>query len=114
VNQFRSIIPSVVCAAGSLLASTACLAQDAPRTCNGVTGFERRIVEHADQDIENLRGFVWSRRAVSGINMQDVKESLDTWRAAVVCQKQVAAAAAAAQVATQAHEPSQEVATAGR
>jgi len=79
---------------------------------------ERRIVDRADQGIEPLRDFVWSRRHVSGIGMQDVKESLDTWRASVACQKEVAAAAAAAAVAKEeTHDdtgPSRQVAATGR
>ena len=99
MNQFKAIIPIVACTAASVLASTACLAQDAARTCGSVTFAQKRIVERADQGVEPLRDFVWSRRGTYGIGMEDVKAGLDAWRANVTCQKEVAAAAAAADVA---------------
>ena len=99
MNHVKAIIPFAVCIAGTLLASTASQAQDAQRACGSVTFMQKRIVERADQGIEPLRDFVWSRRGVSGLGMEDVKESLGTWRASMNCQKEVAAAAAAATVA---------------
>ena len=117
MNQVKAIIPFAVCIAGTLLACTASQAQDAQRTCGSVTFLQKRIVDRADQGIETLRAFVWSRRGTYGIGMEDDKAGLDTWRAAVVCQKEGAAAAAAAAVAKEeTHEdagPSRQVAAAG-
>jgi hypothetical protein len=118
VNHVKAIIPFAACIAGTLLASAAGQAQEVQRRCGAVTGMERRIVERADQGIEPLRAFVWSRRGASGLGMQDVQASLDTWRAAVTCQKEVAAAAAAAIVAkAEQHDetaPAPQVAAVGR
>ena len=99
MNHIKTIFPFALCIVGTLLASTASQAQDAQRACGSVTSLQRRVVERADEGIESLRSFVWTTRAVHGIGMEDVKTGLDTWRATVTCQKEVAAAAAAATVA---------------
>ncbi len=101
MNHLKAIIPFAVCIAGSALACTACQAQEAQRSCGFVTGVQKRVVEHADRSVESLRGYVTMEHNISGIDMDDVKESLDTWRATVRCQREVAAAAAAATVAKQ-------------
>ena len=98
MNPIKTLVPLAVCIAGTLLASTASQAQDAQRACGSVTSLQKRVVERADQGIESLRSFVWTER-VHGIDMHDVKAGLDTWRATVSCQQEVAAAAAAAAVA---------------
>ena len=81
------------------VAASACgtaWADPAATSCCSVTGTQRSIVERADESMDALRGYVRSRTVVTGIDMQDVRGSLDTWRAAVTCQKQVAAAKASA------------------
>ncbi len=85
-----SIIAVAASACGSAWAGPAAT------SCGSVTSAQRSIVERADESVDALRGYVRSRTVVTGIGMQDVKGSLDTWRAAVSCQKQVAAAKAAA------------------
>jgi hypothetical protein len=67
----------------------------APTDCGTVTGVQRRIVEHADEGWTALRSFVQLTTVVHGINMTEVRGSLDTWRATVACRKEVAAAQAA-------------------
>ena len=67
--------------------------------CGSVTNVQRRIVEHADQGMESLRNFVEMTNFVHGIDMVDVEDSLDTWRAAVTCRNEVAAAKAAVETA---------------
>ncbi len=99
MNPIKTFVPFAVCIAGALLASTASQAQDAQRACGSVTSLQKRVVERADQGIESLRSFVWMVRSTHGIDMQDVKTGLDQWRATVTCQKEVAAAEAAADVA---------------
>jgi hypothetical protein len=99
MTPIKAILPFAAFIAGTLLACGASQAQQAQRTCGSLTPMERRIVDRADQEVESLRSFVWSRRGVSGIDMSIVADSLDAWRATVDCQKQVAAAAAAATVA---------------
>ena len=99
MNQVKAFLPLAACIAGALLTCTASQAQDAQRSCGFVSGIQKRVVEHADQGIDSLRGYITMERNVSGLGMEDVKESLDKWRASVNCQKEVAAAAAAQNVA---------------
>jgi len=73
-------------------------AQAAPE-CGHVTLAERRIVERAVGDVAALRSFVGMTAIVYGINMVDVRENLDKWRAAVDCRAQVAATEQAARTA---------------
>lgn len=93
MSPIKTIFSFAICIAGTLLASTASHAQDAQRACGSVTLLQRRIVERADEGIESLRSFVWTARVVHGIGMEDVRTGLDNWRATVICQKEVAAAA---------------------
>ena len=110
MNTINKLVPVAVCIAGTLLASTASQAQDVPRDCGSVTSLQRRVVERADQGIEALRSFVWTARVTHGIGMEDVKTGLDTWRATVSCQQEVAAAAAAAALARTSTSTSDEAA----
>ena len=117
MNFTKILVPVAACIAGTL-PCTASQAQDAQSACASVTSLQKRIVERADQGIESLRSFVWTARVVHGIGMEDVQTGLDSWRAAVTCQQQVAAAAAAAQVAgthaTAPEERAEQVVTASR
>ena len=81
-------------AAAATLGCGAAWAGPAPADCGTVTGVQRRIVEHADEGWTSLRSFVQLTTVVHGINMSEVRGSLDTWRATVTCQKEVAAAKA--------------------
>jgi hypothetical protein len=67
-----------------------------------VSPVERRIVERANGEVDSLRSFVGLTAIVYGVNMVDVRENLDKWRAAVECRAQVAAADEAAGVAADA------------
>jgi hypothetical protein len=99
VESFKTNVSFMVCIAGALLASSGSQAQDVQRSCGSVTALQQRVVERADQGIESLRGFVWTTRMTHGMRMEDVRIGLDAWRAAISCQKDVAAAAAAADLA---------------
>ena len=88
MNIIQSILSSSVFAAGLALASGPAHAAPA---CGQVSLVERRIVERADGDIESLRSLVRVTAFVYGVNMLDVRDNLDHWRAAVECRKQVAA-----------------------
>ena len=89
----QKLVLSLIAVAASACGSA--WADPAATSCGSVTSAQRSIVERADESVDALRGYVRSRTVVTGIDMQDVKGSLDTWRAAVSCQKQVAAAKAA-------------------
>ena len=93
MNVLKTAISSVLVLAGALLAGGS--AQAAPG-CDSVSQIERRIVEHADGEVDVLRAFVWRTSRVHGVNMIDVEDKLDKWRAAIECRRQVASAAKAA------------------
>jgi len=88
--------------ATATLVSSAAFAKDDANSCPSVTRVQRKIVEHADQGMESLRSYVWLTSRVYGIDMLEVKESLDNWRAAVACQEQAAQDAAKLDVASKA------------
>ena len=95
MNVITRSFPLALCMAGASLVSAQAWAQDTPAACHSVSSVQRRIVERADLGMAPLRGFVRMMDIVHGVNMRDVQAGLDTWRAAVDCQKQVAAAEAA-------------------
>jgi len=94
MNVVKSLLSS------ALVLLTVGSAQAAP-TCVTVTPVERRIVERANGEVESLRSFVNLTSIVYGINMIDVRDHLDEWRAAVDCHNQVAAAERAARLAAE-------------
>ena len=104
MKTVQALIPFAACIAATVLTCSVSLAQDAQRTCGSVSNLQRRVVEHADLGMGSLRDFVHMTQFIHGLGMETVKESLDTWRASVVCQKEVAAAAAAAATTAQASE----------
>ena len=59
--------------------------------CASPTKLERRIVEKAEQGMPALRRFVSMTRFIYGVDMIDVADSLDTWRANMSCATTVAA-----------------------
>jgi len=89
MNVLKLTVPSVLALAGAVLACTC--AQAAP-ACDSVSPIARRIVERADGDVGALRVFVWRIAPIYGVDMVDVSEKLEQWRAAVECRKQMAAA----------------------
>ena len=89
-------------AAAATLASSAAFARDDANPCPSVTHVQRKLVERADQGIESLRSYVWRTDSVYGVDMTDVRQSLDGWRAAIACQEQVAQAAAKVEAASKA------------
>jgi hypothetical protein len=96
MNVVKSPLSSFLVVAGALLAGAS--AQAAP-ACGTVTPVERRIVDRANGEVESLRSFVGLTAWAYGINMIDVRDNLDKWRAAVECHAQVAAAERARQQA---------------
>ena len=102
----RKTLSIALCLAAATLACTAASAQDDASKCPSVTAIQRRIVERADQGMDSLRSYVRSTAYTFGIEMTDVKESLDNWRAAVVCQERVARAATKEDVVSKADEAS--------
>ncbi len=97
-------IPVATCLAFCALSSASSWAQQTAAQCKSVTSVQKRIVQRADQGVESLRGFVRTTDIVYHINMVDVRDSLDAWRAALDCQQRVARAAADVQVVSQADE----------
>ena len=94
MNVLKSILSSAAVLAGAVLA---CGSAQAAPDCVSVSQIERRIVERADasDDVDALRDFVWRTSITTRVNMVDVREKLDKWRAAVECHKQMAKAGGA-------------------
>ncbi len=88
-------------------------ADPAATGCGSINGVQRRIVEHADQGMASLRGYVHTTTLIHSVDMAQVVESLDTWRAVAKCQEEVAAKASA-QAPLAAAEPEAGIRTAGR
>ena len=70
----------------------------APAACHAPTALQSRLVAKADEGVDVLRNFVFSRRAILRVDMMEVGASLDTWRAGVECVRQAQEAHDAAQV----------------
>ena len=102
-NVRKSLSVALFVAAATLVSSAAVAKEDAT-ACPSVTHVQRKLVEHADQGMESLRSYVWRTTSVYGIEMTDVKASIDGWRAAVACQQQLARADAKVEVASKADE----------
>ena len=99
MSIIKSGIPIALCVATAAFSCAASWAQDTASSCKSVTSVQRRIVEKADQGIGSLRAFVGMTKFIYGVDMVDVQDSLDTWRAAVQCQQVAQAAAEAEAVA---------------
>ena len=69
-------------------------AADAPASCGQLDVAKRRVLEHADQGVDQLRRYVEITQSVYRLTMRDVVESIDTWRAQARCADQAAAATA--------------------
>jgi hypothetical protein len=61
-------------------------------SCAPATNLQRRIVEKAEQGMPALRRFVSMTRFIYGVDMIDVTNSLDKWRAGSGCASIVAEA----------------------
>ena len=91
-NVLNTALSSALVLTGAMLA---CGSAQAAPGCDSVSPVQRRIVEHADGDVDVLRAFVWRTNIVFGVDMVDVQHKLDKWRAAVECHRQLADAAKA-------------------
>jgi len=88
MNIVKYTVSASIAVAAALLA---CASAQAAPACPSVSSVQSRIVEHANGDIEALRAFVWKTAIIYRINMVDVRDNLDAWRAAVDCRSQAAA-----------------------
>lgn len=104
MSNVQKTFSVALCVAAATLVSSAAFAKDDATSCPSVTHVQRKLVERADQGMESLRSYVWRTTSVYGIEMSDVKDSIDGWRAAVACQEQVARAHAKVEVASKADE----------
>jgi hypothetical protein len=101
-------VPSHCIACGSLAAAlfavtaAPAFAADAasPRAsaCQAPTALQARLVAKADEGVDILRNFVFSRRNILRVDMLEVGTSLDNWRAGIECVRQAEAARDAKQV----------------
>jgi hypothetical protein len=79
-------------------AAAADAASSMASACHAPTPLQARLVAKADEGVDNLCDFVFSRRAILQIHLMDVASSLDSWRAGTDCVRQAQAASDAAQV----------------
>jgi hypothetical protein len=61
-------------------------------SCTPATNLQRRIVDKAEQGMPALRRFVSMTRLIYGVDMIDIGNSLDKWRASTACTSIVAEA----------------------
>ncbi len=88
MTHSEPLLPIALVLAGSVLA---CVSAQAAPSCGAVTPLERRIVDRANGDVGALRTFSRLTGIVHGVNMVDVRDNIEQWRAAVECQKVAAA-----------------------
>jgi hypothetical protein len=60
--------------------------------CQAPTAKQARLVAKADEGVDVLRNFVFSRRHVMQVDLMEVGESLDKWRAGIECARLAEAA----------------------
>ena len=60
--------------------------------CHAPTAQQSRLVAKADEGVDVLRNFVFSRRNILRVDLNDVGASLDKWRAGIECVRQAEAA----------------------
>ena len=93
-----AILAAMLSAIAAGPAAAADAASSMASACPAPTPLQARLVAKADEGIDNLRDFVFSRRAILQVNMMDVAASLDSWRAGVDCVRQAQEKNDAAQV----------------
>ena len=89
-SSFASTV--LFCVGAALLTCAALPAQAAKPECDGLSSIHRRIVAKADQGPDALRNFVSMTKFIYGIDMTDVSQSLEAWRAVARCSEPVATA----------------------
>ncbi len=60
--------------------------------CRAPTAQQARLVAKADEGVDVLRNFVFSRRHILRVDLIEVGASLDNWRAGIECVRQAEAA----------------------
>ena len=82
--------------AGPAVAADA--AAPASAACHAPTALQSRLLAKADEGVDVLRDFVFSRRNILRVDMLEVGASLDNWRAGAECVRQAEAARDATRV----------------
>ncbi len=100
MSNVHKTLSLALCAVAATLVCGAASAKDDTASCPSVTHVQRKLVERADQGMDSLRSYVWQTNIVYGMEMSDVKASIDNWRAAIACQEQVARASTKVEVAS--------------
>ncbi len=65
--------------------------------CKSLGYVQARVVEKADQGVDALRDYIFIRRGIHQLDMAEVADSLDDWRASARCAKVAAEQSAARQ-----------------
>ena len=66
--------------------------------CHAPTALQSRLLAKADEGVDVLRSYVFSRRNILQVDLLQVGASLDSWRAGAECVRQAEAARDAARV----------------
>jgi len=93
MNAFAKTLTTTILLAVATLDVASAQTTDARQPCPSVSHLQVRIVEHADQGMSQLTSFVHMTHLIYGIDMTEVRASLETWRAAAACQVEAAAKA---------------------
>jgi hypothetical protein len=85
-RRYASAAISVVLSLGSnALARAADEGRVAATSCRALSSVHQRIVDKAAEGIDPLRRFAHMTRFIYGIDMFDIAQSLDDWRATAAC-----------------------------
>ena len=82
----------------SAAATAANAASPTASACRAPTATQARLVAKADEGVDVLRNFIFSRRRILRVDMREVGASLDNWRAGIECVRQAEAGRDATQV----------------
>ena len=91
-------LAAAVLAVTAAPAAAADAASPLASACRAPSPVQARLVAKADEGVDVLRDFVFSRRNILRVDMLEVGASLDNWRAGIECVRQAEAAREAKQV----------------
>jgi hypothetical protein len=85
--SFATLV-GVLCAVAAGPAAAADAASPTASDCHAPTALQARLLAKADEGVDTLRNFIFSRRAILQLDMLEVGASLDSWRAGIECMRQ--------------------------
>jgi hypothetical protein len=85
-------LAAALSAVTALPAAAADAASSGASACHAPTALQARLVAKADEGVDTLRDFVFTRRNILRVDMMEIGASLDNWRAGIECVRQAEAA----------------------